>query len=53
MNLIMMQTEIYLTQMRNGSAVTPDLDNLTYPYYSGTNRLKYVDDAVNSARINK
>lgn len=42
-----------LTQLRNGSATTPNLDNLTYEYYNDgsepTNKLKRVRDNVSSS----
>ena len=37
-----------LTLLRKGKAAQPNMDDLTYHYYSGTNRLEYVDDAVSS-----
>jgi RHS repeat-associated protein len=39
-----------LTLKRNGvTTVNTNMDDLTYHYYSNTNRLEYVDDAVSSA----
>lgn len=40
-----------LTQVRRGAAITgADMDDLTYRYYSGTNRLQRVEDAVGHNR---
>ncbi len=39
-----------LTLQRKGDqSANPDMDALTYHYYSGTNQLEYVDDAVAAA----
>ncbi|MFH0893269.1 MAG: hypothetical protein V2A54_02435 [Bacteroidota bacterium] len=37
-----------LTLLRKGKQSLPDMDELAYHYYSGTNKLEWVDDAVTS-----
>ena len=37
-----------LSLVRKGKSSQPNMDELSYHYYSGTNRLEYVDDAISA-----